>query len=246
MKSISLDFENAFPQGTTVMGIDEAGRGPLAGPVFAAAVSAPLDVAAELLTGPWSAINDSKKLSEKKRDALAEVIKATPSCVWTVAFASALEIDQNNILRATHIAMRRAALALAESISGTNHEPRTTPFAILVDGLAVPTLPFPSRNVVKGDAKSLFIAAASILATTSRDAYCVEMEAKYPGYGFAVHKGYPTAAHMEALNRLGPCPEHRQSFGPVAEAIFFHGGQYPPGRNDIPPSPKRALHGSVG
>ena len=219
MKSISLDFENAFPQGTTVMGIDEAGRGPLAGPVFAAAVSAPLDAAAELLTGSWSAINDSKKLSEKKRDALAEVIKATPSCVWAVASASALEIDQNNILRATHIAMRRAALALAEKASDGNDAP--TAFAILVDGLAVPTLPFPSRNVVKGDAKSLFIAAASILAKTSRDAYCVEMEAKYPGYGFAVHKGYPTAAHMEALNRLGPCPEHRQSFGPVAEAAFF-------------------------
>ena len=219
MKSISLDFENAFPQGTTVMGIDEAGRGPLAGPVFAAAVSAPLDVAAELLAGPWSAINDSKKLSEKKRDALAEVIKATPSCVWAVASASALEIDQNNILRATHIAMRRAALALAEKASAGNDAPPA--FAILVDGLAVPTLPFPSRNVVKGDAKSLFIAAASILAKTSRDAYCVEMEVKYPGYGFAVHKGYPTAAHMEALNRLGPCPEHRQSFGPVAEAAFF-------------------------
>ena len=219
MKSISLDFENAFPQGTTVMGIDEAGRGPLAGPVFAAAVSAPLDAAAELLTGSWSAINDSKKLSEKKRDALAEVIKATPSCVWAVASASALEIDQNNILRATHIAMRRAALALAEKASAGNDAPPA--FAILVDGLAVPTLPFPSRNVVKGDAKSLFIAAASILAKTSRDAYCVEMEVKYPGYGFAVHKGYPTAAHMEALNRLGPCPEHRQSFGPVAKAAFF-------------------------
>ena len=94
-----------------------------------------------------------------------------------------------------------------------------------MDGLAVPSLPFPSQNVVKGDAKSLFIAAASILAKTSRDAYCREMEAKYPGYGFAVHKGYPTAAHMEALNRLGPCPEHRQSFGPVAEAIFFRGGR---------------------
>ena len=89
----------------------------------------------------------------------------------------------------------------------------------------MPSLPFPSQNVVKGDAKSLFIAAASILAKTSRDAYCREMEVKYPGYGFAVHKGYPTAAHMEALNRLGPCPEHRQSFGPVAEAIFFRGGQ---------------------
>ena len=238
MNAVSLDFERAFPAGTTVMGIDEAGRGPLAGPVFTAAVSVPLDAAADLLSGPWAAINDSKKLSEKRRDELAEVIKATPSCTWAVASASALEIDQLNILRATHLAMRRAALALAEKLTPhappttsheprtTNHEPRTTsPYRILVDGLAVPSLPFPSQNVVKGDAKSLFIAAASILAKTSRDAYCREMEAKYPGYGFAVHKGYPTAAHMEALNRLGPCPEHRQSFGPVAEAIFFRGGQ---------------------
>ena len=238
MNAVSLDFERAFPTGTTVMGIDEAGRGPLAGPVFTAAVSVPLDAAADLLSGSWSAINDSKKLSEKRRDELAEVIKATPSCTWAVASASALEIDQLNILRATHLAMRRAALALAEKLTPhappttsheprtTNHEPRTTsPYRILVDGLAVPSLPFPSQNVVIGDAKSLFIAAASILAKTSRDAYCREMEAKYPGYGFAVHKGYPTAAHMEALNRLGPCPEHRQSFGPVAEAIFFRGGQ---------------------
>ena len=230
MNTVSLDFERAFPPGTTVMGIDEAGRGPLAGPVFAAAVSAPLDAAADLLSGSWSAINDSKKLSEKRRDALAEVIKATPSCTWAIASASALEIDQLNILRATHLAMRRAALALAEKLTfhglpTTNYQrPTTNYYRILVDGLAVPTLPFPSQNVVKGDAKSLFIAAASILAKTSRDAYCREMETKYPGYGFAVHKGYPTAAHMEALNRLGPCPEHRQSFGPVAEAIFFRGG----------------------
>ena len=230
MNVISLDLERAFPVGTTVMGIDEAGRGPLAGPVFTAAVSVPIDAAADLLSGPWSAINDSKKLSEKRRDELAEVIKTTPSCTWAVASASALEIDQLNILRATHLAMRRAALALAEKL--TPHEPPTTNYQpptannyrILVDGLAVPSLPFPSQNVVKGDAKSLFIAAASILAKTSRDAYCREMEVKYPGYGFAVHKGYPTAAHMEALNRLGPCPEHRQSFGPVAEAIFFRGG----------------------
>lgn len=218
MNAISLDLERAFPSGTTVIGIDEAGRGPLAGPVFAAAVSAPLDRAAELLANGWKAVNDSKKLSEKRRDALADVIKATPGCTFAIASASALEIDQLNILRATHLAMRRAALALAEKTGDAS-------FAILVDGLAVPTLPFPSRNVVKGDAKSLFIAAASILAKTSRDAYCREMEAKYPGYGFAVHKGYPTAAHMEALNRLGPCPEHRQSFGPVAEAIFFRGGR---------------------
>ena len=224
MNAVSLDFERAFPHGTVVMGIDEAGRGPLAGPVFTAAVSVPLDEAGALLAGPWAAINDSKKLSEKKRDALAEIIKSTPSCTWAVASASALEIDQLNILRATHLAMRRAALALAEKL--TPHEPPTTNnYRILVDGLAVPTLPFPSRNVVKGDAKSLFIAAASILAKTSRDAYCREMETKYPGYSFAGHKGYPTAAHMEALNRLGPCPEHRQSFGPVAEAIFFRGGQ---------------------
>ena len=100
----------------------------------------------------------------------------------------------------------------------------STPFRILVDGLPVPSLPFPSRNLVKGDAKSLFIAAASILAKTARDAYCMEMEEHYPGYGFAAHKGYPTAAHFAALERLGPCPEHRQSFGPVAEAIFFRGG----------------------
>ena len=230
MSNITLDFERAFPTGTTVMGIDEAGRGPLAGPVFTAAVSVPLDAAADLLSGPWSAINDSKKLSEKRRDALAEVIKATPSCTWAVASASALEIDQLNILRATHLAMRRAALALAEKLTPhepptTNYQPPTTNYyRILVDGLAVPTLPFPSQNVVKGDAKSLFIAAASILAKTSRDAYCREMETKYPGYGFAIHKGYPTAAHIEALNRLGPCPEHRQSFSPVAEAIFFRGG----------------------
>ena len=227
MNAISLDLERAFPPGTTVMGIDEAGRGPLAGPVFAAAVSAPLDRAAELLANDWKAVNDSKKLSEKRRDALADVIKATPGCMFAIASSSALEIDQLNILRATHLAMRRAALALAETLTGipqppsTQHQALSTHFAILVDGLAVPTLPFPSRNVVKGDAKSLFIAAASILAKTSRDAYCRKMETKYPGYGFAVHKGYPTAAHMEALNRLGPCPEHRQSFGPVAEAIFF-------------------------
>ena len=230
MNAVSLDFERTFPPGTTVMGIDEAGRGPLAGPVFAAAVSVPLDIAADLLSGPWSAINDSKKLSEKRRDELAEVIKTTPSCTWAVASASALEIDQLNILRATHLAMRRAALALASPKGGSSccatdqHPAPDSPFRILVDGLAVPTLPFPSQNVVKGDAKSLFIAAASILAKTSRDAYCREMEVKYPGYGFATHKGYPTAAHMEALNRLGPCPEHRQSFGPVAEAIFFRGG----------------------
>jgi ribonuclease HII len=215
------------------MGIDEAGRGPLAGPVFAAAVSVPLDRAAELLAGDWNAVNDSKKLSPARRDALAAAIKSTPGCTFAIASASALEIDQSNILRATHLAMRRAALSLAEKLGirltttaaapSTKHQAPSIPFRILVDGLPVKTLPFPSKNLVKGDAKSLFIAAASILAKTARDAYCLEMDAQYPGYGFAVHKGYPTPAHFAALERLGPCPEHRQSFGPVAEAIFFRG-----------------------
>ena len=240
---ISLEYERAFGEDTVVMGIDEAGRGPLAGPVFAAAVSVPLDRASELLTGDWSAVNDSKKLSPARRDALAAAIKSTPGCTFAIASASALEIDQSNILRATHLAMRRAALSLAEKL-GMPHPPPAppphlspftllhSPFRILVDGLPVKTLPFPSKNLVKGDSKSLFIAAASILAKTARDAYCLEMDAKYPGYGFAVHKGYPTPAHFAALERLGPCPEHRQSFGPVAEAIFFRGtGQERPAQS---------------
>ena len=234
---VSLAHERAFGEDTIVMGIDEAGRGPLAGPVFAAAVSVPLDRAADLLANGWDAVNDSKKLSPAKRDTLAAIIKTTPDCTFAIASASALEIDQMNILRATHLAMRRAALSLAEkradirhsatdtpSAPRPKHQPPSTPFRILVDGLPVPSLPFPSRNLVKGDAKSLFIAAASILAKTARDAYCLEMESRFPGYGFAVHKGYPTPAHLAALERLGPCPEHRQSFGPVAEAIFFRGG----------------------
>ena len=219
LSNISLEHEIAFGERATVIGIDEAGRGPLAGPVFAAAVSAPLDRAADLLAGEWKAVNDSKKLSPARRDALAAVIKDTKGCTFAVASASALEIDQLNILRATHLAMRRAALALAETLGMRS----SNSIRILVDGLPVPSLPFPSKNLVKGDAKSLFIAAASILAKTARDAYCMEMDARFPGYGFAAHKGYPTQAHLAALERLGPCPEHRQSFGPVAEAIFFRG-----------------------
>ena len=228
--SISLEHERSFGADAIVMGIDEAGRGPLAGPVFAAAVSVPLDRAASLLANEWKAVNDSKKLSPARRDAIAATIKATPGCTFAISSASALEIDQHNILRATHLAMRRAALSLAESLCpnpqapSTKHQAPSTNYRILVDGLPVPSLPFPSQNLVKGDAKSLFIAAASILAKTARDAYCMEMETRFPGYGFAAHKGYPTAAHLAALERLGPCPEHRQSFGPVAEAIFFRGG----------------------
>ena len=202
---VSLDFEHEA--GDVVVGVDEAGRGPLAGGVYAAAVSLSIARAEELLAGEWSAVNDSKKLSEKRREALAETIKATDGCKWCVASASPAEIDRLNILRATHLAMRRAVEALG--LDGK--------ITILVDGLPVPGLPFPSRNIVKGDAKSLLIAAASILAKTARDADCLRLEAQYPGYGFARHKGYPTPEHLRALAKLGPCPEHRRSFGPVSQ-----------------------------
>ena len=200
--AVTIELEREL--GDPVMGIDEAGRGPLVGGVYAAAVSVPLALAERLLAGEWSEINDSKKLSERKRERLAETIKATSGCRWAVASASPAEIDELNILNATHLAMRRAADAV-----GAEH--------ILVDGLPVKTLP-QARSVVKGDAKSLLIAAASILAKTSRDADCMRLERLYPGYGFAKHKGYPTAAHLAALARLGPCPEHRMSFGPVKSA----------------------------
>jgi len=216
INGISVEWEKSL--GGRVIGVDEAGRGPLVGGVFAGAVSVATDVAEELLHGAWSGINDSKKLSERKRDALAEIIKATPGCVWAVASASAEEIDGINILNATHLAMRRA-VAEVRSKLGAEGEAATA----LVDGLPVKSLPG-SRNLVKGDAKSLLIAAASILAKTSRDADCLRLEALYPGYGIAKHKGYPTAAHVEAIRRLGLTPEHRRSFAPcrsLAEPELF-------------------------
>ena len=214
--AVSLELERQL--GDPVMGIDEAGRGPLVGGVYTAAVSVPLALAEDLLTGAWSEINDSKKLTEKKREKLAEIIKTTPGCTWAIASASPAEIDQLNILRATHVAMKRAADEVAAKLLTTGDRPQTTGDRphILVDGLAVSTLP-EAQNVIKGDAKSLFIAAASILAKTARDAACLRLEKLYPGYGFAQHKGYPTKAHFEALAKLGPCPEHRRSFGPVSQ-----------------------------
>ena len=210
--AVTIELEREM--GDPVMGIDEAGRGPLAGGVFAAAVSVPLAVAEGLLVGAWSGVNDSKRLTEKRREALAEVIKSTPGCIWAVASATPGEIDALNILRATHLAMRRAADAVRAQAEETGAGGGR--FSILVDGLPVKSLEN-STNVVKGDAKSLLIAAASILAKTARDADCLRLEALYPGYGFARHKGYPTKDHLAALAKLGPCPEHRWSFGPVAQ-----------------------------
>ena len=221
---MTVDLE--LELGDTVMGIDEAGRGPLAGGVFAAAVSVSVEDAAALLAGAWSEVNDSKKLTAAKREALAEAIKSTPGCIWCVASASPAEIDSLNILRATHLAMRRAALGVAAKAHANAEAAGKTAadvpgFKILVDGLPVKGLPFPSKNVVKGDAKSLLIAAASILAKTARDADCLRLDGIYPGYGFAKHKGYPTPEHLAALRKLGPCPEHRMSFGPVAQMTLF-------------------------
>lgn len=212
--AVSLECEKGL--GGVVIGIDEAGRGPLAGAVFAAAVSLPLAVAERLLDGEWHGVDDSKKLSPARRDALAETIRTTPGCTWAVASASPNEIDDLNILRATHLAMRRAAEDVISRLASSGEGVR-----IIVDGLPVHGLPAPSVNLVKGDSKSMFVAAASILAKTSRDADCLRLDALYPGYGFARHKGYPTAAHLAALRRLGPCPEHRRSFGPVAQMTLF-------------------------
>ncbi len=219
--AVSLDLERGL--GDPVAGVDEAGRGPLAGGVYAACVSVPLARAEVLLADDWSAVNDSKKLSAKRREHLAEVIKTTAGCVWAVASASPAEIDEMNILRATHLAMRRAVDEVSAALKLTRAEserfdPDAAHLHILVDGLPVTTLPT-AMNVVKGDAKSLLIAAASILAKTARDADCVRLERLYPGYGFLKHKGYPTKDHLAALMRLGPCPEHRRSFAPVREAL---------------------------
>ena len=213
--AVSLEFENNL--GGIVLGVDEAGRGPLVGAVYAAAVTVPLDLAERLLFGEWSGINDSKQLSAKRRESLAEVIKTTVGCTWAIASASPHEIDRLNILKATHLAMRRAV----EEVAAKLGEETARKITVLVDGNPVQGLPYKSQNLVKGDAKSLFIAAASILAKTARDADCLRLEAEYPGYGFAKHKGYPTKEHFAALAKLGPCPEHRRSFGPVAQMTLF-------------------------
>jgi ribonuclease HII len=181
-----------------VCGIDEAGRGPLAGPVVAAAVI--LDPAQ-----PISGLNDSKKLSEKRRDQLAVEIRAK-ALAWAVAEASVEEIDRLNILQATLLAMQRAVAALA-----------VRPTAALVDGNRCPRLEIPVEAVVKGDGKIAPIAAASILAKTFRDAGMLELHARFPDYGFDRHMGYPTPAHLTALQTHGASPGPRRSFAPVAQ-----------------------------
>lgn len=176
-----------------ICGVDEAGRGPLAGPVCAAAVILPRDL-------QISGLNDSKKLSAKKRNELYDVILCEAEA-YAIAFASEMEIDEINILQATFLAMERAVLQL-----------EVRPDLVLVDGNRAPHLPLPVKTVVKGDSLSANIAAASILAKVTRDRLMEKMDGIYPQYGFAVHKGYGTKRHYEALREYGPSPVHRQTF----------------------------------
>jgi ribonuclease HII len=185
-----------------VCGIDEAGRGPLAGPVVAAAVI--LDPAR-----PIVGLNDSKKLSALKRESLALEIRAK-AIAFCVAEASPEEIDAINILQATFLAMRRAVAGLS-----------VTPLRAVVDGNRCPKLPIPVEAVVKGDGKIAAIAAASILAKTVRDHGMLALHAQFPQYGFDRHMGYPTAVHLAALQAHGASPHHRRSFGPVAQLALL-------------------------
>ncbi|MCL2075067.1 MAG: ribonuclease HII [Betaproteobacteria bacterium] len=183
-----------------ICGVDEAGRGPLAGSVVAAAVILNPE-------RPIDGLNDSKKLSKLRRETLAELIKER-ALAWHVACASVQEIDRLNILQATLLAMSRA-------VAGLNPQPGK----VLVDGTHCPPLSMPTEAIVKGDGKIAAIAAASILAKTARDAMMLDLHLRYPEYGFDRHMGYPTPAHLLALRRHGVCPEHRKSFAPVAQYL---------------------------
>lgn len=186
--------------GILICGVDEAGRGPLAGPVSAAAVI--LDEAR-----PIAGLADSKKLSEKQRDALAPLIRER-ALAWSVAFAEVEEIDRLNILQATLLAMKRAVEGL-----------QIRPQQMQVDGLYCPDTGIPGVAIVKGDSKVAAISAASILAKTARDELMLKLHAQYPQYGFDGHKGYPTAAHLAALREHGVSDVHRRSFRPVRELL---------------------------
>lgn len=192
---MTYEYENLYrSQGFAVVcGVDEAGRGPLAGPVFAAAVILP-DGLENI------GLNDSKKLTEKKRDALFDII-TEKAVAWCVASADEKEIDELNILNATFLAMKRAVDGLA-----------VRPDLALIDGNRRPGTGIREETIVKGDAKSISIAAASILAKVSRDRYMLELDKKYPEYCFAKHKGYPTALHYEMIKKYGVSPVHRLSF----------------------------------
>ena len=189
-----------MPDSILIAGVDEAGRGPLAGPVLAAAVILDPD-------HPIAGLADSKKLSPIQRERLAAEIRAC-ALAWALGRAEVAEIDRLNILQASLLAMQRAVAALT-----------IAPEQALVDGNRCPRLACPCLAIVKGDATVPAISAASILAKVARDAELRQLHERYPQYGFAQHKGYPTAAHLDALRRFGLCPEHRRSFAPVAAVL---------------------------
>lgn len=193
-----------------IAGIDEAGRGPLAGPLVVGAAILPEDYSHPTL-------NDSKKLTPARREALYAELTGDPRIAWAVVVAEAREIDELNVLAANHAAMRRVLAEL----------PRQADYA-LIDGLPVPAFPLPQLALVKGDSRSLSIAAASILAKVTRDRLMLKHARSWPLYGFERHKGYGTAAHLAALARHGPCPLHRQSFAPVREALRASGPDIQP------------------
>lgn len=200
----TLDHEIALQRDghPRVAGIDEAGRGPLAGPVVAAAVVLPPDYTLD-------GLDDSKKLTPARRDALYAEITADTRVAWASAFVDSEEIDRLDILRATWAAMKRAFGALPLPAD-----------AALIDGRPLPEFPAPHRGLVKGDTLSLSIAAASIVAKVQRDRHMDACAREWPAYGFERHKGYGTRAHLEALQKHGPCPIHRRSFAPVAQLTF--------------------------
>lgn len=210
MPDLTLEHAHFASGRRHIAGVDEAGRGPLAGPVAAAAVILPPHFSCP-------GLDDSKKLSPAKREALYHQLTTTPGLLWSLALASAAEIDTLNILRATHLAMRRAVAGLA-----------TAPDHCLIDGLPVRDFPWPYDAIVKGDGRSLSIAAASIIAKVSRDRLMREIDAECPQYGFAKHQGYGTQLHLETLRLHGPCRHHRRSFEPVAQLALSLDG---PGRH---------------
>ena len=196
-----------------ICGVDEAGRGPLAGSVYAAAVI--LDV-----NNPISGLMDSKKLSEKRRDFLSAEIKQK-ALAWGIASCSAQEIDKINILQASLLAMKRAIEAMQTKMKDSlNITPDMGEILVQVDGNKCPKISLPCEAIVKGDSLVPAISAASILAKVARDATLYELDKIYPQYGFAKHKGYPTTAHLLALQAHGICPEHRLSYAPIRALII--------------------------
>jgi ribonuclease HII len=216
MRRVSIDllagervWWQTFPD-QVLAGVDEAGRGPLAGPVVAGAVTMTPLTAERAYAGPLAGLTDSKQLTPARRAAFYDLLAHAPEIQIGVGWCSPAEIDDINILCATHLAMRRAVAALPLR---ADH--------VFVDGLPVQGLPCPSTAIVKGDAKSFLIAAASVVAKVLRDRHMEELAARYPPYGFASNKGYGVREHIAALFRHGPCPQHRRSFRPVQDALQF-------------------------